>query len=68
VNRAPETLRDLGLIERLDATDFGDVSPPPYEDFERPPANLICRSVSIIRGHDTPEVAGGTSVAAPDSA
>jgi arginase len=38
VNRAPETLRDLGLIERLDATDLGDASPPPYEDFERPPA------------------------------
>ena len=37
VNRAPETLRDLGLIERLDATDLGDVLPPPYEDFERPP-------------------------------
>jgi arginase len=37
VNRAPETLRDLGLIERLDATDFRDVLPPPYEDFARPP-------------------------------
>ena len=37
VDRAPETLRDLGLIERLDATDLGDVPPPPYEDFERPP-------------------------------
>ena len=37
VNRAPETLRDLGLIELLDATDLGDVLPPPYEDFERPP-------------------------------
>jgi arginase len=37
VNRAPETLRDLGLIERLDATDLRDVTPPPYEDFERPP-------------------------------
>lgn len=37
VNRAPETLRGLGLIERLDATDLRDVLPPPYEDFERPP-------------------------------
>ena len=37
VDRAPETLRGLGLIERLDATDLGDVLPPPYEDFERPP-------------------------------
>ena len=37
VSRAPGTLRDLGLIQRLDATDLGDVLPPPYEDFERPP-------------------------------
>lgn len=34
---APETLRDLRVVERLDATDLGDVLPPPYEDFERPP-------------------------------
>jgi arginase len=39
VDRAPATLRDLGLIERLDATDLRDVPPPPYEDFERPPGN-----------------------------
>lgn len=37
VNRAPGTLRDLGVVERLDATDLGDVLPPPYEHFERPP-------------------------------
>jgi arginase len=37
VYRAPETLRALGLIERLDATDLRDVPPPRYEDFERPP-------------------------------
>ncbi len=37
VSRAPEVLRDLGLIERLDATDLGDVLPPPYVDFERAP-------------------------------
>jgi arginase len=37
VNRAPEVLREHGLVERLDATDLGDVLPPPYEDFERPP-------------------------------
>ena len=37
VNRAPETLRDMRVVERLDATDLGDVLPPPYEDFERPP-------------------------------
>ena len=37
VNRAPAALRDAGVIERLDAADLGDVLPPPYEDFERPP-------------------------------
>ena len=37
VSRAPETLRAFGLIERLNATDLGDVPPPPYVDFERPP-------------------------------
>ena len=37
VSRAPETLRDLDVVERLQGTDLGDVMPPPYEDFERPP-------------------------------
>jgi arginase len=37
VNRAPGALRDLRVVELLDATDLGDVPPPPYEDFERPP-------------------------------
>ena len=37
VDRAPETLRGLRLVERLDATDFGDVLPPPYADLERLP-------------------------------
>ena len=37
VSRGPGTLRDLRVIERLDATDVGDVVPPPYEDFERRP-------------------------------
>jgi arginase len=37
VNRAPGTLRDVGVVARLDARDLGDVLPPPYEDFDRPP-------------------------------
>ena len=37
VDRAPAILRDAGLVERLGATDLGDVLPPPYEDFIRPP-------------------------------
>jgi arginase len=37
VDRAPGVLRELGLLGRLDAADLGDVAPPPYEDFTRPP-------------------------------
>lgn len=37
VDRAPGILRELGLVARLDAGDLGDVAPPPYQDFERPP-------------------------------
>ena len=37
VSRAPSVLRELGLIERLNATDLGDLLPPPYQDFTRPP-------------------------------
>jgi arginase len=37
LNRAPEVLRRRNLIARLGATDFGDVVPPAYRDFERPP-------------------------------
>ena len=36
VNRAPDVLRERGLIARLRAEDFGDVVPPPYRDFVRP--------------------------------
>ena len=36
VNRAPQVLRERGLIARLRAEDFGDVAPPPYQDFVRP--------------------------------
>ena len=37
VNRAPSVLRERGLIARLRAIDLGDVAPPPYRDFEKPP-------------------------------
>jgi arginase len=37
VNRAPSVLRERGLISRLRAVDLGDVAPPPYRDFARPP-------------------------------
>jgi arginase len=35
---APATLRELGLVERLDAVDLGDVAPPPrYQDLAQKP-------------------------------
>jgi arginase len=34
---APGALRDQGLTRRIGARDFGDVLPPPYHDFVRPP-------------------------------
>lgn len=37
VDRAPGVLRELGLIGLLGAADLGDVVPPPYRDFTRPP-------------------------------
>lgn len=37
LDRAPDVLRERGLVERLGATDLGDVRPPPYRDFVRPP-------------------------------
>jgi len=36
LDRAPGVLRELGLVARLGASDFGDVLPPPYRDFTRP--------------------------------
>ncbi|MET0163989.1 MAG: arginase family protein [Vicinamibacterales bacterium] len=37
LSRAPDVLRERGLIRRLDAIDLGDVVPPPYRDYLRPP-------------------------------
>jgi arginase len=34
---APGALREQGLAARIGARDFGDVGPPPYRDFVRPP-------------------------------
>lgn len=35
VNRAPGVLRARGLSKRLRAVDLGDVTPPPYREFDR---------------------------------
>jgi arginase len=37
LDRAPGTLRRLQIVERLGAVDVGDVVPPPYRDYVRPP-------------------------------
>jgi len=37
LDQAPEVLRGRGLVSRLRAMDLGDVFPPPYQDFVRPP-------------------------------
>ena len=37
LNRAPGVLRERGLIKRLGAIDMGDVMPPAYHDYVRPP-------------------------------
>src|SRR4051812_41172945 len=40
LDRAPDTLRSLGLVDRLAAIDLGNVTPPAYRDFERPPGGV----------------------------
>jgi arginase len=37
LDRAPGVLRERDLIRRLGAIDLGDVVPPPYRDYLRPP-------------------------------
>lgn len=36
LDRAPGVLRELGLVQRLGASDLGDVIPPAYRDYVRP--------------------------------
>ena len=37
LDRSPGVLRERGLIQRIGGIDLGDVSPPPYRDYVRPP-------------------------------
>ncbi len=37
LDRAPGVFRELGLVQRLGASDLGDVIPPAYRDYVRPP-------------------------------
>jgi hypothetical protein len=36
LDRAPGVFRELGLVQRLRASDLGDVIPPAYRDYVRP--------------------------------
>lgn len=40
LDRAPDTLRELGLVDRLGAFDLGNVAPRAYRDFTRPPGGV----------------------------
>ena len=40
LDQAPGVLRKLGLVDRLAADDLGDVKPPAYRDFSRPPGGI----------------------------
>jgi arginase len=54
LDRAPGALRELGLVNGLDASDLGDVIPLPYRDYVRPPGGVrneteltsYCRTLS----------------------
>jgi hypothetical protein len=40
LDRAPDTLRSLGLVDRLAAIDLGNIAPAAYRDFERSPGGV----------------------------
>ena len=76
LNRAPQVLRERGLVARLGAEDLGDVVPPLYRDFVQPPhrarnedqvaaySRLLATRVStgIAHGRLTVVVGGDCSV------
>jgi arginase len=72
LDQGPGRFRQLGLPVRLKAEDAGDVRPPPYRDFERPPGRcrneaelvqytraLAERVAAVIRQGRFPLVLGG---------
>ena len=50
---APGVFRELGLVERLAASDLGDVIPPAYRDFVRTPGRVRrgggCAATRLVR-------------------
>jgi len=47
LTQTPHVLRELGLVSRLGANDLGDVEPPPYQDFTRPPGRARNESAMV---------------------
>ena len=62
LNRAPAVLRERGLIERLGAIDLGDVGPPPYQDYIRPPGRARNEQQVVVYSRSVAErVAAATA-------
>lgn len=51
VDRTPRVLRELGLADRLQARDLGDVIAPPYRDFVRPPGGTRNEAEIVAYSH-----------------
>lgn len=60
--RAPATLRALGLAARLGADDVGDVVPPPYVDFVRPPGGARNETALVRYSRELAERVAGALV------
>jgi arginase len=63
LDRAPDALRNEGVISRLGARDHGNVTPPPYLDFVRPP--MRARNESAVVSYSR-ELARSIATAADD--
>lgn len=64
VDEAPALLRRLGLVERLDASDLGDVAAAAYTDFERPENGI--RNGPLIAAHAVDLAEAVARAVAPD--
>ena len=65
LDRAPTVLREQRLVARLGAHDAGDVMPPPYRDFVRPPGRP--RNEDDVAAYSR-ELASRVAAAASDGA
>lgn len=62
LSRAPDVLRERGVVQRLEATDLGDVLPPPYRDYVRPPSRARNEEEVVVYSRSLAQrVAGATT-------